>query len=88
MQVGRQDLGLEQQALRVDHQMPLAAVDLLAAVVAARPAHLGGLDRLAVDDRGGRLSGTPHHLACPLAQRGVDRLPQAAQAPLPEVVEG
>ena len=87
MQVGWEDLGLEQQALRVDHQMALATVDLLAAVVAARPAHLGGLDRLAVDDRGGGPGGAPHHLACTLAQRGVDRLPQAAQAPLPKVVE-
>ena len=87
MQVGRQDLGLEQQTLRVDHQMALAAVDLLAAVIATRPAHLGGLDRLAVDDRGGRLRGASHLLAHPLAQRGVDRLPQAAQAPLPEIVE-
>ena len=87
MQVGREDLGLEQQALCVDHEVPLAAADLLAAVVAAWPAHLGGLDRLAVDDRGGGLRCAPHHRAHPLAQRGVDRLPQAAQAPLPEVVE-
>ena len=45
MLVGRMNLGLEQQALRVDHQMALAAVDLLAAVVAAWTTGLRGLDR-------------------------------------------
>ena len=64
MQVGRENLGLEQQTLRVDHKMALAAVDLLAPAVAARAAaHLGGLDRLAVDDRRGGLSGAAHPLA-------------------------
>jgi hypothetical protein len=44
MPVGRQDLGLEQQALRVDHRMALAAIDgrAIDPVRAAEPAHTVG----------------------------------------------
>ena len=45
----------QQQAQRVDQDVALAAVDLLAGIVAARAAAFAGLDRLAVDDAGGRL---------------------------------
>ena len=47
----------QQQAGGVDGDVPFPAVDLLARVEpAAVPGHgLGGLDRLGVDDRGGRL---------------------------------
>jgi hypothetical protein len=38
--------------------------------------------------RSRRLGGAAHPLAHALAQGGVGRLPRAAQAPLPEVVEG
>ena len=43
----------QRQAQRIGEQMPLAAVDFLAGVEAARADRLGGLDTLAVDDRGG-----------------------------------
>ena len=46
VELGRVDL--EEVALGVDPHLALAASDLLAAVVAARAAGLGGLDRLAV----------------------------------------
>jgi hypothetical protein len=44
----------DQQARRVGQDVALAAFDLLAGVVASRAAGLGGLDRLAIDDPGGR----------------------------------
>jgi hypothetical protein len=44
----------DQQARRVGQDVALAAFDLLAGVVASRTAGLGGLDRLAIDDPGGR----------------------------------
>jgi hypothetical protein len=42
----------EAAAVGVDERMALASVDLLSSIVAARAASLGGLDALAVDDRG------------------------------------
>ena len=36
---------LQQIALRINEKMALAAVDLLAAIIAARSAHLRGFDR-------------------------------------------
>ena len=44
-------LVLQEIALRINEQMTLAALHLLGAVIAARSAHLRGLDRLAVDAR-------------------------------------
>ena len=40
----------QEQAQGVDHEVALAPLDLLAGVVAPRPRHLRGLDRLAVED--------------------------------------
>src|SRR5262249_39574154 len=54
-------------------------------VVAARPALLGRLYRLTVEDGGRwprRLAGFPAH---PLPQRGVQRLPTAVLLPQPKV---
>src|SRR5215472_26252 len=47
-------MGLDDQAaaVGVDQRVTLAAVDLLARIVTARAAGLGGLNALAVDDRG------------------------------------
>src|SRR5829696_84471 len=50
------NLHLEHQALRIHQKVALSALDLLAPVVATLfPAHLGGFDRLAVDDARARL---------------------------------
>ena len=53
LDAGRMRLEHEAAPVRVDQRMALAAVDLLAGVIAARPAGLGRLDALAVDDRAG-----------------------------------
>ena len=42
----------EAPPVRVNERMALAPVDLLSSIIAAWPASLGGLDALAVDDRG------------------------------------
>jgi len=43
----------QQQAQRIDQQMPLTPLDLLATIVPPlRAAHLGGLDRLTINVRG------------------------------------
>jgi hypothetical protein len=47
----------------VDQRMALAPVNLLARIVTARAAGLGGLDALAVDDRGGAAGVTPDPFA-------------------------
>jgi hypothetical protein len=52
LHIGGVDRGSDHQARGVGHDVPLAALDLLGGVVAARPAALGGLDRLAVDHPG------------------------------------
>lgn len=53
LDVGAVDDHREQQAHRVDEDMPFAAFHLFARVIAARAAALGGLYRSAVDDAGG-----------------------------------
>src|SRR5688572_26396602 len=87
MNVSRMHPVLQQRALCVDEQMALAAVDLLAAVIAARSAHLRGLDRLAVDDRrrGLRIAADPAAIA--LAQGLGHVLPGAVLTPLSIVIE-
>ena len=47
---GGRNLAFDRQAKRIDGDMPLATLDLLRGVEAARAASLGRLDRLAVDD--------------------------------------
>ena len=50
LHVGRVDEQFEHAPIGVDHGMTLATHHLLAGIVAPRPARLGGLDALAVDD--------------------------------------
>src|SRR5215218_7590017 len=66
--VGWMHAVLQQIALRINEKMALAALDLLAAIVPTGPAHLRGLDRLTVDDRGCRLRIAADRAAITLAQ--------------------
>src|SRR5215469_17595574 len=66
-------------------QTALAALHLLASVIAARPARLGCLHRLAVDDAGGWACLTAFALARQHDERVVNGLPQATIAPGIEV---
>src|SRR4029077_12028472 len=55
----RMGLDDEAAAVGVDQRVTLAPVDLLARIVTARAAGLGGLDALAVDDRGRGVASRP-----------------------------
>jgi len=57
--VGGMDHGTDQQAGGVGHDMALPPFDLLAGIVTLRPAALGRLDRLAVDDPADGLASRP-----------------------------
>src|SRR3546814_19999780 len=50
LDVSGEHQSVEEVAGRVGRDMALAALDLLAGIIAARPTRFGGLDRLAVDD--------------------------------------
>jgi len=64
----------QQQAQRIDQQVPLAPIDFLAAIVPTLwAAHLGGLNRLAIDARGAGRGLAPGFHTSPLAQ-GLDQL--------------
>ena len=52
LDAGRMRFEHEATPIGVDERMALASVDLLTRIVTAWPAGLGGLDALAVDDRG------------------------------------
>ena len=86
LHIGGMDDDVQEQAERVDQDVPLAAGDLLGAVVAAVVGRLGGLDRLAVDAAGaGRR--LPTRLAADLLAQGVvDGLPGPVGGPSDEVV--
>src|SRR5262249_48903660 len=86
LDVGRMDRSGHDQAQRVDHDVPLAAVDLLVRVLAMRSALLGGLDALAVDDphAGALLAAGP--VTDAVAKGVVDPRPGAVVAPLVKVV--
>ena len=77
----------EQEALCVDQDVPLAAVDFLACIVAARPAALGRLDRLAVDDGGGGLGVAAGSLSGQNQQGVVQAVQRAVPPPAPEIAE-
>ena len=49
----------EATAVGVDQRVALASVELLSRIITARAAGLGGLDALAVDDRGRGLASRP-----------------------------
>ena len=65
--------------------MALAAADLLGGVVAARPALLGGLDRLAVDDAGRGLGRLALVLANAAVHHAQHLVPDARLAPAVEL---
>src|SRR5713101_3339587 len=67
--------------------MPLAPLDLLAAIIPAQPADFAGLDRLTVDAARARLRIPSQPLAQPFPQDPMDPLPgpiapPAAQVPI------
>src|SRR5271154_1807091 len=82
---GRHDHG-DQQPQRVHEDMPLATVDLLAAVGADLRAALGRLDRLAVDGGGAGRRPAARPEARLLAERVEESLPSAVPLPPLEVV--
>ena len=81
------DLRLEHKTLRIDQDVALSALDLLAPVVASfLAAYAGGLHRLAI-----HAARTGPGIASetdpkPLSEGGVDPLPRPIQAPDPEVM--
>lgn len=79
------DAHAQQQAQRIDQEVPLASTHLLAPVVAARPP-FRGLRTLAAEEGGARLRMPPRADPNPLAQGGIDSLPGAVITLLAEVV--
>ena len=53
LDIGGMDHGVNQIAFGVGQDVALAALDLVACIIAAMPAALGGLNALAVDHPGG-----------------------------------
>jgi site-specific DNA recombinase len=84
LDVGCVHVGRDQQPVGIGQDMALAAFDLLAGVVAARPAGLGRPDRLAIDHPGRRAGRTAHRLAGVQQQVMVDPPPGAIVAPAVE----
>src|SRR3954454_11769047 len=87
MNVSGLHLVLQQIALRINEQVALAALDLLAPIVPTWSTHLGGLHALAVDDRRCGLRSPANPTAVALAQRLGHVLPGAVLAPLRIVIE-
>src|SRR5271166_2368131 len=86
LDVCRMDHDAQQQAHRIDQQMPFCALNLLACVITAEAAGATPFDRLAVDDGRSRfvlLALLPSHL---LAQHIQDSFPNPGAAPGVEVV--
>ena len=54
LHISGMDIGPDQQAGGIGDDVAFTPFDLLAGIITARPAALGGLDRLAVDHSGGR----------------------------------
>ena len=79
----------QQQASRIDQQMPLASFDFLAPIIPARGAsHLGGLDRLPLD-AGGTGCGLAPRCHAGTCTQGLHHLgPRPVVAPLGKVVRG
>src|ERR1019366_1886651 len=84
--IGGQNHDHEEQADRIDQDMPLASVDFFAGVVTPLVARLGALDTLAVDDGRAGLPFAPFHLACLFPQAGVNGDPQTVALPGSEVM--
>src|SRR5262245_30507516 len=77
----------QSQAQRIDQQMPLTPLNLLAAIISPlRTSHLGGLDRLTINAHGTARGCAPRSRTGPLAQ-DLDHLgPCPIIAPLDKVV--
>jgi hypothetical protein len=80
LNIGRVGLELKRPAIRVHHRVPLASLDLLAAIVAPHAAALRRLDALAVDNSRGRARLASHPFAVPHDQVVVDGFPNAVIA--------
>jgi hypothetical protein len=76
------------QATSIYEDVPFAAIDAFAAVVATDTADASGPNGLAVDDASARLGVAPDTGAELLAKTGVEALPRAIQTPQPEVMVG
>jgi hypothetical protein len=76
----------DQQPAGVGDDVAFAALDLLAGIPAARPARLGGLDRLAVDDPGRGAGLASRRLAGLEQQLEINPLQNPAVAPRVEIV--
>src|SRR5260221_2325912 len=77
---------LKQQTQGIDQDVSLAAIHLLAAVVPMRAALFGGLDRLAIDDRGAGSRLASSRATHALTQDAVYALPDAGEAPRVKIV--
>src|SRR5947209_17181385 len=76
----RVGLQLEPPPVGIHHGVPLASLDLLAAVIAAHAAAFGRLDALAVDHRSGWAGFAASTLAIEHHQTMVDRFPRSIVA--------
>src|SRR5262249_35050490 len=85
LDVRRVDHDAEQQAHRIDQQMPFGPLDLLAGVVTAKAAGPAPLDRSAVDDGRRRLILPALSPPDALAQGVEDSLPDPRPTPGVEV---
>src|SRR6185437_7510802 len=82
-------LVMHQEALRIDEDMALLALDLLARIIARRidaGPFFRALDALAVDDRGGRACFAPRSLAAFAVKGVMDAVERAVPAPKVEIV--
>ena len=75
------DHGMNEVALGVGHDVSLAALDLLACVIAARPAAFRRLDALAVDDPSARRSLAPNGFPADQQQSVIERKPKTIVTP-------
>ena len=82
--------GVEQQAYRIDEEMPLFALDLFARIIAmrinARAAFFGAFHALTVDDSSGGTGFSPLLLAALHIKRMMDTIQRAVVAPQVEII--
>jgi hypothetical protein len=81
LDAGRMGLDDEAAAVGVDQHVALAPIDLLARIVTARAAGLGGLDALAVNNRGRRAGVAPDPFAICHQERVVHPFKASVVAP-------
>ena len=85
LDIGGVHLGADQQTASIGHNVTLAAFDLLGGIVATRPAALGRLDRLTVDDPRRWARFTTRRFARLQQQLEIDLLKQAIVSPIVEI---